>query len=59
MSQIHLASFLLLSWNKWFVQGTLVLFGQEVEFPTGITPQAVYRGVCFLKALQQIMFLSF
>lgn len=55
-SQSHLASFLLLSWKKLLVQGAQVLFGQEMEFPTGITLHAVYEGACFLTALQQIVF---
>lgn len=37
MSQTHLASFLLLSWKTLFVQGALVLFVQNMDFPTGIT----------------------
>lgn len=56
MSQTHLVSFLLLSWKKLFVQGALVLFVQDMEFPTGIPPHAVYEGACFLTALQQIVF---
>lgn len=56
MSQTHLVSFLLLPWKKLFVQGALVLFVQDMEFPTGITPHAVHEGACFLPALQQIVF---